>query len=427
MGKIEKLKDFIKITNWLDAGRWKSIPVKKECPDYEKLAKKNCSLAVLCHWLVYISDKQRDSGNVWNNEKPIVSAILLELNNKKVKTPKEILQIVKLFKSKKEEHGKKITRLEKNSYAFAFGDWGEFYGFLRTLIYFFHINKTDFIKFLFKQFESEKQVDEIESAHKLYFITYKSVEKAKSHQSKRKRVFNLISNWWNEKGDCNGLINEIKKDLDGKKWRKEEFEEKRFTSKRLWAALRDYYKIDSKVYNEEIKRSHKINRMNYEKKHHKHVMELIELPGDIWNERFCERVMGPLIKDNLDNKALDSVSNVKTGKLNYPNAIRSLFDKNKKLFKELDSYPEKLDFTVLFAANICKESEKDKRICSMLCPLNNASKLKQFCLGKEKKDKICSVILYCLGIIIACKKIKKICPVNNRIKSRICRGLKQDN
>lgn len=187
--------------------------------------------------------------------------------------------------------------------------------------------------------------------------------------------------------------------------------------KRTWAALRDYLKgeihrnfvkpyVENSSFSEEAKEKWREPR---------EYLYQLELPGDIWNEKFYSIIRSnveSLFNKNIPKSVLDSA----------PKAIRLLYEHmGKEGCREKPEaalgpvYPEQFDATYDYA-NLCIN-----RLCK-ICPLYTDrlnSLVRRVCRPAE--DVYCPFLLL-LGYIVRCDPSK--CLLNKELEKipRICDG-----
>ena len=180
--------------------------------------------------------------------------------------------------------------------------------------------------------------------------------------------------------------------------------------KRLWAALRDYLKgsiaecIRKHI---ESKYGSGVKIMQLWENPQEHLTEL-ELPGDVWNQKFYERVILHLA-NNIGIKVSKESSK----------GIRRLYKYLRNYsenFTNQGLYLEQFDVTFDFARIFC-----DRELCP-ICPLYESGReIEKLCVGDfgGEKEKYCPVLAM-LGYLRMCYPHE--CPIKLGNVPRVCKG-----
>ncbi len=164
--------------------------------------------------------------------------------------------------------------------------------------------------------------------------------------------------------------------------------------KRLWAALRDYLTgYMHQHISEWAEDKVNINSLKLWKNARYYLYQL-ELPGDIWNQRF---------KENIIDKMLPGYEKMPVSKV-----IRLLYER----YGGKDLYPIQFDVTFTFYQRMCKE----KIFCD-LCPLGPSGGEK-LCIENSPRDKYCPVLAFAFGYLKTCEIGD--CPVYKRLIKGVC-------
>lgn len=170
--------------------------------------------------------------------------------------------------------------------------------------------------------------------------------------------------------------------------------------KRLWAALRDYLKNDifRKYFNGKIRFSTTKDEL----------LEQLELPDDVWNNRFSENLLKPPLS-NLRHNGF-SVYIKKSSK-----TVRGMFEWIRDESVDLeDYYPEQFDVSYSFASRMCENQHEE------VCAFGKNGSY-QICLWEDADEsKYCPVILVTCGYVAPCKS--EDCPIIRGIGKGTCSG-----
>lgn len=174
----------------------------------------------------------------------------------------------------------------------------------------------------------------------------------------------------------------------------------------MWAALRDYRK--AKNYLELIRLGlckaygQQEGTFLYEiwTKEKNFDVNLLELPGDVWNSKFMTNVVKPLTAGlGLQTKETWGASYI----------AREIYEKMpSKLF-----YPEQLDVSFDLSAKACENEDCD------LCPFSKHD-LKNLCLSNTSAagKKYCPIVLATCTYRMVCNP--EVCPVINGLGKGLC-------
>jgi len=213
-------------------------------------------------------------------------------------------------------------------------------------------------------------------AHALYLLTYAN---PKQYSTKDAREI---------------LSSKDKFEMSFQKWDKETT---KGGQKRLWAALRDYVKHD-KLRNcvEEVFPSWPLYVEPSD----------LELPGDIWNEVFANKLLYSLAnRTGVNTQRKRGSTNVNT-----PTLARCIHDRVKA--SNPSFYPEQLDISFDFASRMC-----DKSLCD-ICPFGK-NEVYDFC-ARPGSAKLCPILLILTGYKQHCKI--EGCPIVAGDGKGLCEG-----
>jgi hypothetical protein len=380
---FDKLEDLARVVAWLDSARW-SVE-NQESLIWQPCAGLSHSQEVLVHWLTYITDIQRPWQDVWRKGRSIFREIVksfftTNFHSSSINvTEREVRDFLDNFKTGHPRVGKVRTfKYENIQYTPRYPDQHTFIE--RTLTILADQYEKDFIKFIGKSIKRWEQNPQglHHVAFDLYLLTYSKLDLNKTVESlkDRKRQETLYSEW------------------------------DRFGYKRLWAALRDYRKgrnylelvqqgLCKAFGQEEGSRLYEIwtEESNFD-------VNLLELPGDVWNSSFMKRVVKPLTDDSgLKIKESWEASCI----------AREIYEKMPtKLF-----YPEQLDVSFDLSAKACENEDCD------LCPFGKYE-LSDLCLSNTSAagNKYCPILLATCQYRMACNP--KNCPVVVGIGRGLC-------
>lgn len=380
---FNRLEELAKVVAWLDSARWSKE--NQESLLWQSSTSASPSQEVLVHWLTYITDIQRPWQDVWKNGRSIFREIVksfytTNFQSKSINdTERKVRDFLDNFKTGRPKVGKVRT--------FKYGDieytprYPDQHTFIeRTLTILADQYEKDFIKFIGENIKRWKQDPQglYHVAFDLYLLTYSKLDLNKTVESlkNKKRHETLYSEW------------------------------DRFGYKRLWAALRDYRK--ARNYLELIRQGlckafgQKEGSRLYKTwtKESNFAFNLLELPGDVWNIKFMQRVVKPL----TDNSGLQVK---KSWGASY--IAREIYEKMAtKLF-----YPEQLDVSFDLSAKACENEDCD------LCPFSKYE-LRDMCLSNTSAagNKYCPILLGTCQYRMVCNP--ENCPVVNDIGKGLC-------
>jgi len=167
--------------------------------------------------------------------------------------------------------------------------------------------------------------------------------------------------------------------------------------KRLWASFRDYVKPGSThrpTFAAALKACGADSCAAYLDAHLSEALCSLELPGDLWNNKFFEYT--------LEEKVTPSRLRYEYNILRGSGAITA------------DYYPEQFDVTFVFAQEVCARSRCD------ICPFNGGSRLTRMCADSRRRGAECDVIFDLLKYEhITCRP--ETCPVLGGTAVGLCK------
>lgn len=326
----------------------------------------------LSHWLTYIFNYQISVERVWDKCLPIMAAIVKEFQEG-LSADEVIKKFMKndnftLGKEDFEHRFMKDHELDKKVERT-----------LKILEKSFNKDLIEFMLTITSYGNEENWVRKVATG--LYLLTY-------NNEYSNDKIIDIL----NDKESFDKEFSRIKNNL----WHK-----------RLWAALRDYLK--SPFYKKYILVSSEKNYKHYSSEvlsrwgNAEKYLNQLEVPGDVWNEKFYERVMKPII-EKLDKKHSKKA----------PKSIREIYEDYTKIFKQHGLYPEQFDVTFDYARIFC-----NRNLC-YICPLQHNNKnVFKLCVGDalSKNNKYCS-ILTILGYLQKCSPDN--CPVYKKESLNLC-------
>lgn len=219
-------------------------------------------------------------------------------------------------------------------------------------------------------------------AYGLHLLSYEDIKQQKSDtlantdwtaltKARTERICSLISN----RNQFIGNVEIFFK--DGKN-------SKRYNCKRVWCSLRDYIKSPefAPLFREKLSEK-RCDEGIITKVFSKEAQQTIELPGDVWNNKFIFRNCLFKISQTKDEKGEP-----------FNRKLRKIFEQEQITV----GYPEQFDVTFDFVQRMC-----DKHLCN-ICPFNvgaDPSRLAKICVNKA--DMLCPISLVSCGYVTECK------------------------
>jgi len=395
----EKLVNAWTIVKWLDDARWSKGASKSLIPGrvFESLS---TSGKVLTHWLCYITDQQRPWQDVWMMGGPIFAEVVREYE--RITRADDVMDLllefasintegsVDIFSSKQQKiEGKKIT------YTPRFGS--HMVSIARTL-YILADFEGNMISYLSKNipfiFESSSVQDDsptLRMAFLYYLLSYDGIHTRMTSFHNQKRDFE------NDLQQRRMYIDKLLQSSNQLKnaycnWIRHRYH------KRLWASFRDYVKRGSyhePIFIEALEQARAIPIIDLLQHNRRQVLCSLELPGDVWNLAFNQRLFDSRVNSPSDLR----------WQYNALCADGLLSD---------DFYPEQFDMSFDFAPRICDAGEQ------VLCPFKKSLKLADYCFGNFGKGKLCPVTKILCGYETDC--LPTGCPVLAEAMGDICTG-----
>ncbi len=382
-----------KFFKWVDNARWNGEHKERGIEELLKYTNKmwekykneeiddfESKHLVLSHWLMYIFDYQMPVERVWEKCFPIMTRIVKEFQE-----GLSADEVIKKYYNDEEGH----FSIEKN------------------------VDNKDKFKHRFMKAKNHRLVEKVERTLKIleksfnkdlieFMLTVTSYGNEENWVRKVATGLYLLT-YDNEYSDVDEIIDVLNNEEKFERY----FSRKKnnLWHKRLWSALRDYLKgfiyesyILSSLENYKHHSSKVLSRWRNANKY----LNQLEVPGDVWNEKFYERVMKPII-EKLDKKYSKYP----------PKGIREIYKDYNKIFKQHKFYPEQFDVTFDFARIFC-----DKNLC-YICPLHNNKNILKLCISDivSESDKYCP-ILAMLGYLQKCSPDN--CPIYRGESLNLC-------
>jgi len=399
-----KLLKVWEIISWFDGVRWNEEEMKSTLIPgriYENLGD---SQKILVHWLTYITDQQRPYQDVWMKGGPVFAEIVLDYANK----PDSRFTILKGFTNPSDKRDgvdvftSKTQQIDGRNIKYTPRFGMHILSISRTL----HLLKPfqcDLVHYLSKHWEFIKNVKQNKGDNRvsriaflLYLLTYKDAKQGLvSLHRDGKKIEREIERFGTEFEKLLGRMDELENHFY--RWSKGR---DRY-HKRLWAALRDYLKPNSFFRGHLIKAVEDVKNEEFKtfiKNEEEEILESLELPGDIWNLRFIEKIF--------------------KGQIESPKELREKYERlgcllhfGKRFF------PEQFDVSFSFSPSMCDEIMED------YCPFRVGSQIRKFCLhsmGIQKTNNLCPVAMITCGYRYYCRP--EGCPIKDGIKENLCSG-----
>lgn len=368
--EIPQALRFARVVSWLDSARWDKAVDLISNPFYETLEPAD---RILVHWLCYITDRLRPFRQVWEDGGFVFSSIVGHYS-----AGLDSSVSVGQFLEEHQMKGKGKLR----AYCATYGDKEVAYtprfgadkrSIERTLTILCDYDRglATFVSHFISRFRGEHQGLK-RLAHCLDLLSYRlevPADEARSLLSSEDRLFRHFQTW--SRSSTHG-------------------------HKRLWAGLRDYRKPSS-PYRRYLEALLKWPETGFE-------LDQLELPGDVWNDRFSERLVA----------SVASSLGLTMTRARSSRAARQLYERILHLDPHTDFYPERLDFSFDFAPRMC-----DVEMCDV-CLFAEPPDIP--CLREigEEDGKLCPVVLFSCGYRYPCRVAD--CPVADEISYGLCAG-----
>ncbi len=376
---MQELQQFARVIIWLDDARWAGDGWW-EGWDSQTVNGLTNSQKILAHWVTYVADMRMPARIVWGRGLPVLAKIVADYNAGAPSSG--------LLKGYQEEPigststGMKGPTLKVTNPPLEFTPrykW-QYDQIQRTLELLDDYGRSlpDFMKSLVQLYGNAPGALR-RLAHALYILTYANPRDYPKEKARRI------------------LVPDSRTELeaDFQRWDRSTT---KGGQKRLWAALRDYLK------HKELRRCLEgtfIWPSQYLD------LSQLELPGDIWNERFTDKLLCSLAEGACIPTRTDG------GKpLNSATLARQIYCRIKSNNPSTAFYPEQLDVSFDFASRMC-----DKRLCD-ICVFGK-NEAARFC-SEPGPGRLCAALLITCGYKRACAA--ENCPVRSGAGSSLCKS-----
>lgn len=361
---------FVRVVTWLDEARWRGAEDPFCNPVYDSL---DASQKLLVHWLSYITNRMRPFRQVWEDGGFVFSVMVAEYP--RLVGPsggvRQFLQRYQIAGRSElpayhaEARGRSVT------YAPRFGDDHESIQRTLEILREYDGNLATFISHFIARFgagpEGLRRL-----AHSLDVLSYRLEVPL---------------------DDARGLLqSDAALAWDFGHWKRSSTE----LHKRLWASLRDYRKAGSPF------RGYLETQVQWPDTGFE--VDQLELPGDRWNQRFSQRLVGRMASE----------VGLHASPARASRTARRLFDRIARLDPQTSFYPERLDVSFDFAPRMCEQGRCD------LCLFSDSAA--PLCAGNapHRANDPCPVLLLACGYKRPC--VQAGCPVATGISYGLCEG-----
>lgn len=395
----EKLARAWPTVKWLDDARWYAGTSGSLIPG-PIFASLPPSCQILTHWLCYITDQQRKWELVWIYGGQVFAEIVQQY--KSIRSTQETLDLlssftesngprkVDTFKSKQQTmNGKKIAYRPR---------YGIHMLSIARTLNLLNDFENDIVAYLRANtafaFTHSSYTDDsftLRTVFLLYLLSYDGIFTGMtSFHIQRKEFAEILDR---DRQRLNRLL-QFERELENyyHRWINNRF------VKRLWAAFRDYVKPGSfhePIFLEALHQAGATQFINMLEQDRKSVLHALEVPGDLWNLRFFQRLFGDKINSASDLRY-------------YWKRLRA----ERRLSDEF--YPEQFDISFDFTPRMC-----DRQL-GPICPFRDSPELKKFCLGNSGKGRLCPITRILCGYESQCSPAA--CPVMEGILEDVCSG-----
>lgn len=375
---MDELQQFVKVIEWLDQARWnqKNADWWGSGWRQETVRSLPADQKVLLHWITYITDMQMSADYVWSKGLPVFAVVVKQYSEGK-DPDRLFLRVNDGLNSELPRRvingDNKVDTLqvdEKHKFTPRYS-W-HFDQILRTLKILTDYDRS-LVKFIKSHLQGGDNTNLRSLAHVLYLLTYANREKYSEEYTRRlfgseRTLLSSEFHKWDQNTTKGG-------------------------QKRLWAALRDYVKHDKLL---------KCIEENFPGWQYYVDKSDLELPGDIWNNRFFEY----LVYDLAKKEGID------VEKVNSSTLARSIYNSIKKREVSTSFHPEQLDVSFDFASRMCSNE-----LCDICIFGDNGAA--DFC-SEPGSSKLCPVLLILAGYRQCCTI--EDCPIIANTGIRLCKG-----
>lgn len=367
----------------------------------DKPTEKQAEAILLTHYLTYICDRQMPYRHIFKAGGYVISRIVEEYLNLDIKEKNDIDKLFERhFHPETVEQKHKQNDIDKSKY--------KYYLYVEITKNVSKKNKKIFEYFKLKDllkdkklyFTSRFMLQDIRCMYKtflgLYDIksSFKQFLRDNSNDGINGLAENLYNLTYNSVSQISGSDNliDIKSVLKPLKDNLNNFNSKRYESKRLWCVIRDffYHPVFKDCFIKIIgKEKFEAMRQN---------ISDIELPGDVWNNN-------PKFIECFWDEVLNNSS------INSSKFLREKYNEKESEFYNSNCYPINFDITFNFVPKMCADDKCE------LCPLYKDNSCEQFeqTFCHKSKNKLCTFVLYSTGVRYKCPNIEQ-CKILNAIK-----------
>jgi len=374
---VDPLVRLAKAVSWLDSARWTGK--QPENPALRLVEDAKPSDRVLAHWLAYVTDRMRPWEDVWCRGALAFSRVAADYATEKP-PPSAVDEFLESHRAPVARGGKmrgwRLPVHDDDAYRSRYrADDDSIYRTLRLLA---HLgwSLVDYLRELIHELAAQQ--DGLRRiAHRLDILTYRL--NIPEHRAERllKSQEALADDFvqWNPQAHVG--------------------------RKRLWAALRDYRKPGSSWHGYLQDCGANWPKENFD-------LAQLELPGDIWNQRFFEHLVQPLAA----RAGIEIVGN------SAPGLARRIYDVVRRLDPDIAFYPEQFDVSFDFAQRMC-----DTMAC-WCCPFWRrrppfTANPVQLC--RREQGEPCALLLITSGYLAA--PGESGCPLCQGLADGLCDGV----
>ncbi len=357
---------------------------------------------LLTHWLCYITDRQTVFERVWAVGGYVLSHLVREFTRESKSAEHAFLDHIRLPESNQDLRfeapflapNDRLGHYDIHHGPVVFASRympADAVSVLRTLLILEKTSEKRFTRFIYTivHGETDQRVAILKLAAALYFLTYADIGQV-SADDLQDRLQDIIPAVIAQAVQFAGNPKSYTLRLS------ETFNT--FGKKRLWCSIRDYLK--SPVFNEHLVKAmmeiDPTESLRWERANPslRTAMDVIELPGDVWNNN-------RIFRDGLFTPHLGPIPRT----WDMPRTVRAVHDALQTQSKTF--YPEQLDVTFDFVPRMC-----DNRMCH-ICLFGAG--IENLC---HKKDS-----LYCPVTLSACGYVHLCEPATCRLKDDSVRGI----
>jgi len=398
-----------RLMRWLDQARWCATNTTNELIPGSVFETLRPEQKVLTHWLCYVTNQQRLYEQVWEEGGPIFAEVVAAYTQG-TKPPLDVLEQftepgetprgVDRFVAREQCGAEQRDGDGRLSFAPRFG--AHLFSIALTLIGLekYRRSLVQYIgdHWLFCASGSLPG----STAHRIAFLLY-----LLSYRDMRTKLTSL------RQVEFAAAVDErqrsAEKILDNEELLREEYEswlkQPQRYHKRLWAALRDYVKPGSRfqlLFHEALKARGRSDISKSLRSNEAEILGGLEVPGDVWNLRFFQRVFGADVNPQ-------SVTQ-------WPQFFRQWYEtlsKDEKLLA--DMYLEQFDVSFEYSPNMCNHSSY------ATCIFRRESRIRELCPPLSKvawQGKLCPVAAHVCRYRYPCDPSG--CPVREEQADDLC-------